>query len=448
MTAGLSWWNGRTRLLVFVFGGLLVLQRSDTLDLPKLVYLIAAVAIVVSSAVVTWQMRAIDDLSETGPWIAISIAFALVLAVSLPVALAHGIGFTPWLRAIAAYGLFAAAPLVAIDARRTVSAREAVGWTTLAGTLAAISFALYWVDYRQIAELPIAPLVLPSAQLAYAGFAVMVAFAFRSKRAVPWAIGAGLILGLLLISGTRTSFLLLAVPVILAIVAGREQWRQVGTATLVGIATTAAVVVLTIAALSNPITPPGPIIGAATTPPGSTSPDTTSNASPAPVTSGETARPELIGERLGSVGSVLSDPASGQSLKERIAQTQVAFSVFAADPLLGAGPGRVYAWTNVSGVPIESRSLDTPLMVAAEFGLLGILVCLALVGVFAWFIRLTARRIPGSPEYLCVVGLATTFGLTSLLGPPMDDKGAAYALALVLTIALSALASRSGHAEA
>lgn len=207
----------------------------------------------------------------------------------------------------------------------------------------------------------------------------------------------------------------------------------------VGAVTTGLVVVLTIAALSRPILPTlapsqGPTSSAASPP--------TSNPNVSPLAQA-TARPGLIGERLGSVGTIFVDAASGQSLRERIAQTQAAFLVFAADPLLGSGPGRLYAWTNSSGVRVEGYVLDTPLMIAAEFGLLGTVVLLALVGVFVWFIRLTRRTMGRGPEHLSVVGLATTFGLTSLLGPPMDDKGAAYALALVLTIALSVAAGTS-----
>ena len=420
------WWNGRTRMVVFVFGGLLVLQRSDTLDAPKLVYFAAAAAVVLSALIVMWRSRETQDFARFRPWIAISVAFGIMIVVSLPVAAAHGVGFTPWLRGVAAYGLFAVAPLVAFDARRVMSTREAVGWMTVAGALAAISFSIYWLQYRKIADLGIGPLVLPSAQLAFAGFAVTVAFSFRSRRPVPWAVAGGLILGALLVTGTRTTLLACAVPAVLAIVAGRSQWKQTGLALIVGAATASLMVALTIVALSNPMAPPG-----STVPPGLSA----------------TPRPELIGERLGSIGTLLTDPASGQSLTERIAQSQAAFDAFAADPLLGSGPGRMYVWTDSSGRRVESYSLDTPISIAAAFGLLGILVCLALVGVFGWFIRFYDRTIRRGAEYLCVVGLAVSFGLTSLLGPPMDDKGAAYALALVLTIALPAAVALTAHAQ-
>jgi predicted permease len=66
---------------------------------------------------------------------------------------------------------------------------------------------------------------------------------------------------------------------------------------------------------------------------------------------------------------------------------------------------------------------------------MGLLVGLATVGVFVWFC-LTAVTKRRSPAQLAFVGLAATFGLTSLLGPPMEDKGAAFALALILALAL------------
>jgi hypothetical protein len=436
------WWNGRTRMILFVFGGLIVLGRSDTLDPIKLAYLAAVAAVVVSAAIVAWQERQTREFASIQPWIAISLAVGAVVGVSLPVALAHGVAVGPWLRGAASYGLFAAAPLVAFDARRIISAREAVGWMAAAGALAAISFSIYWLDHRHIVELVVNPPVLPSAQLADAGFAVAVAFSFRSRHTVPWAVAGGLVLGALLITGTRTTFLVLAVVPILAIVAGRSHWRQVGRAILVGGAATSLVIVLTIAALNQPGSSPIPTPSARAT----TSTEPTAEASPPQATLSGTPRPELIGERLGSVWTVLSGQG-WQSLSERIAQTKVAFAAFAANPLLGSGPGRLYRWVDSSGLIVEVPNLDTPLMIAAEFGLLGVAIVLALIGVFAWFIRITGRATGLGPEHLSVVGLATTFGLTGLLGPPMDDKGAAYALALVLTIALTAPAQGRRRVE-
>jgi hypothetical protein len=436
-----------------VFGGLLVLQRSETLDAPKAAYLVAAAAVVVSAGIVLWQTWDTQDHSLIWPWIGISVAFMIMIAISLPVALAHGVGFTPWLRGAATYALFAAAPLVAFDARRVMSTREAVGWMTVAGGLAAVSFSIYWLQHRHIVELGIDPLVLPSAQLAYAGFAVAVAYAFRSSRAVPWAVTGGLILGALLITGTRTTFLLLAIPALLAVIVGRSHWKQTGMVIAIGGITTVAVFVVTIFALSNPIPPSGPTVptSSAGNSPAAASPAGTfgssSGGSAGPAAPQVTARPDLIGEHLGSVGTILVDPGSGQSLTERIAQTRTALVAFVADPLLGSGPGSIYTWTNSSGRIVQVSGLDTPFMIAAEFGLLGIVICLGLVGVFLWFIRLMGRTTGRSPERLSMVGLATSFGLTGLLGPPMDDKGAAYALALVLTIALTVVgAGKRDHA--
>lgn len=437
------WWNGRTRTVLFVFSGLIVLQSSDALDLAKLVYLVLAGAVVVSAAVVAVHRPDRYGLFGVRPWLAISVAIAIMIAISLAVAMGHGIGFTPWLRGVAPYALFAVAPLVALDARRVMSAHEAVVWTMLAGVLAAVSFSIYWLERRQIVDLGIDRLVLPSAQLAYAGFAVATAFALRSGRPVRWGVAAGLILGLLLITGSRTTLLLVVVAAILAIAVGHSEWRRTTRALVSGAATAGIVVAVTVAILSSQTLTlasprPGPAVSST---PG------TSNQSPASTKPDEAPRPDLIGERLGSVGQMVTDPASGQSLKERIAQTQAAFVAFAADPWLGSGPGRLYTWTNSSGVRIESYDLDTPLMVPAKFGLLGILVSIALIGAFAWFIRLTRRTIGRGPEHLSVVGLAVVFGLTSFLGPPMDDKGAAYALTLVMAIALPAVAAASQDAR-
>jgi hypothetical protein len=415
-------WNRRIRLVAYVFGGLLVLQRSDTLDSPKLVYFAVATATVLSSAWVAWRHRDEPGFAVMRPWIAISLAFAAMIAISLPVALSHGVAFTPWLRAVAPYGLFAAAPIVALDARRAIGRSEAIGWMILAATLAASSFSIYWVQHRQIADLGIEPPVLPSAQLAFAGFALAVAFAFGSSRSGRWAVLSGLILGAILITGARTTLLLLGVPAVLAVVAGRCRWKTTAVAIGIGALTTTLVLTLTIFALSSP----------------STSKTIVSDG-----TSAATARPGLIGEHLGSVTTVLADTASGQSLHERLAQTEAAFVAFAGDLVLGSGPGQVYSWTDSSGRTVDTRTLDTPLMIAAEFGLLGIAVLIGLVAVFAWFIRYLYRTVGPGPELLGFIGISTTFALTSLLGPPMDDKGAAFALCLLITVVLAPRTART-----
>ena len=82
-------WNGRTRLIVFVFGGLLTLQSSDALSLPKVFYLVVCGA-VVGAAV--WSVRDLwsDHRSPEWPWVVSSALFVALLAVSLPVALLGG----------------------------------------------------------------------------------------------------------------------------------------------------------------------------------------------------------------------------------------------------------------------------------------------------------------------------------------------------------------------
>jgi hypothetical protein len=423
-------WTGKSRTLLFVFGGLLVLQASDVLDVGKLIYLVVAVAVILSAAAVIWVSRGDADIKMMRPWLAVSAAFAVMLAISLPVALTHGTGIVPWVRNVASYGLFAAAPLIAIDARRSMTDREIVALTLAGGTLAAVSFSVAWLARRSIADFGIGHLLLPSAQFSFVAFAVGLAVATSARRVLPWCAVSGAILGLLLVTGTRTTLLLTPVILLLAAAAGRVAWKQVGSALFVTGCATAAVVVLVFVAVNsrqlgaNDAVLPVPSASAG---------DAVSSASALP--SSESPKSDSIGGHLGSIGELATNPASEQSLRERIAQSQVAFQAFLASPLLGSGPGQKYSWTNASGVHVESSMLDTPLMLPAAYGLVGIAVAGALVGTFFWFLRILGHSSRGRLGHLAFVGLAGVFGVTSILGAPMDDKGAAYGFALVLALA-------------
>jgi len=219
-------WNGRTRLILFVFGGLLTLQSSDELDLPKLLYLVAC-GLVVGSSV--WSMRDLrsDHGSPEWPWVVSSALFVALLAVSLPVALLGETGLVSWLRDASTYGLFAAAPIVAFDARRASSTRDLISLLIVAGLLASASFAVEWFARRSILLLPFDRLVLPTGQVASALFIVSVAWAFRGPR-IGWAGAtlAGFLLGVFLATGTRTTLILVVAPLVIAAALGRSAWRR------------------------------------------------------------------------------------------------------------------------------------------------------------------------------------------------------------------------------
>jgi peptidoglycan/LPS O-acetylase OafA/YrhL len=135
-------WNGATRALVVVFGGLLVLQSSDRLDVTKIGYLLVAGIATAGSVVSVWRARNEPSTIAMRPWLVASAVVLGLVALSVPVALAQGSTATNWLRDAAAYVLLGAAPWLAVDLARAASPRLILSAGLLAGLLGVASFAV------------------------------------------------------------------------------------------------------------------------------------------------------------------------------------------------------------------------------------------------------------------------------------------------------------------
>ena len=69
------------------------------------------------------------------PWLILSLLLLGLIALSLPVAIAHGTPITTWLRDAATYGLCAAAPVFALDAASSMRWRLVFSLTIVMGFL-------------------------------------------------------------------------------------------------------------------------------------------------------------------------------------------------------------------------------------------------------------------------------------------------------------------------
>ncbi|MEO8437415.1 MAG: hypothetical protein ABI562_03085, partial [Chloroflexota bacterium] len=167
--------HGVTRLAIIVFGGLVVLQSSPGLGPTKLAYLGLAAVIFGLSARRVWQLRDHPIFADARPWLLVSALLIIIIAISLPVSLAKGTPIAQWLRDTATYGLFAAAPIFALDAAASMRRGLVLGLTVVFATLGLLSFGIYWITLRNLAVLPIEQLVLPTASLPTVLF--LVAFA-------------------------------------------------------------------------------------------------------------------------------------------------------------------------------------------------------------------------------------------------------------------------------
>lgn len=417
--------DGRFRVAFVLFGGMLALQSSQNLDGTKLAYLVGTVICLVGALAALWHRRRTRALKLRFQWIASSIALAALISISFFVARGNGISITAWVRDVAAYGLFAAVPVFAMDAQASAPRKLLVGMLVLAGLLGGLSWAVEWLSRRHILDLPFARLAFPSGQLPGMLYLFAMATAFTTvHRRAAWVALAGVTLGLFLLTGTRASLLLLVGPLAMGALAGRARIRSsVRTVVLHGVVALAVVVAFQLA-LALPV-----ILGRAIEEPGSSEPG---NPSPA-----ATLGPSVLGDRIWSLPGLLGNPASDASFRERAAQYEAAWALFVSSPVIGVGPGHSIDWIDVSGYPRRESTADTPLVMPAKFGLLGILVFLGAVLAYGSTMRTALRRDRRSVVTLTLVG----YGVWTIVGIPLgfviEDKGASLALMLLLAVAFA-----------
>jgi hypothetical protein len=448
--------DGRILVLVVILGGLLTLQGSNNLEAPKVVYFLLAIAAVAGAvASAPWWLPRMGT-ATTRPWLIASASTVALLIVSLAVSRVHNTSFTSWLRDASAYALFAAAPILALACACRASRRWLVALLAVCGALASLSFAVEWISRRHLTSLPIDRIALPSETLAAALLALATALALAgASRRWWWAAMAGAVLGLFFITGSRSTLLLLAVPTGVAMFAGRP-WRGGAPVLMIELAMALAVFFageFGIAVANGNVSLPR--IGAAataqpsnptSTPTSPTSPTAATSAttpvptSPTAATAATTPAPDRLGQRISEIGTLITNPESDPSLQERLSQMKVAWQAFTSSPLLGVGPGYSFQWTNSGNKVVSTPTLDTPLIYLAKFGLLG-LVPLALFAAACLRLafELWRQRERVRIEYLTVVGFAFVLVVLGIQSFPFEDKGASFALILVLALGVSGL---------
>jgi O-antigen ligase len=351
---------------------------------------------------------------------------AVLVLISFPVARANGVPIENWVRDVAAYALFAAVAIFALDGQMSTPRKLLVAMLVVAGLLGGLSWAVEWLHRREILDLPFARLVFPSAQLPGLLYLFAMATALTAdRRRLVWATLAGLTLGLFLLTGTRSSLLLLIGPVAMVAIVG---WGQVRSSAQIivlhAIAAGALVVAFQIA-----LAIPAALEQRSPSEPGSAEPAATSI-------------PDVLGDRFGSLPTVLGNVGGDASIRERVAQYKAAWRLFLSSPIVGVGPGHAIDWIDVSGYPRSGFAVDTPLVMPAKFGVFGVLVFLGIAVAYGSTVRTALLEDRRSAVTLTLVafGILVTVGLP--LGFPVEDKGTSLALMLLLSLALAESSER------
>jgi O-antigen ligase len=391
--------DARARILFLVFGGLLTFQSSGDLSGLKLAYL-GGILVAFAGVVLGYsrRRRAVTHALSM-PLLRVSIVFFLLLVLSFVIAATNGVPHPVWLRDAAPYFLFASAPIFALDAEASLGHRTLVAILIAAGMVATLSFAIAWLERRDIADLPIARLAFPSLFLPGALFSYSLSAVLNTgQRRAPWLAAAAAVFALLLATGTRATLVLLAAP--LGVLIGSRRHFAVRSLRLVFLAPVSLAMILLIAYSVIQFT----------------------NAST-----------EIVEKRI-SVFQATGDRAADSSYSERIEQTNAAWSVFKKNVLFGAGPGTHFEWRTTNGEERSSFVLDTPVTFPAKFGIVGLGAIAALILGSASFLRSAFRFHHPRIETLALVGYTGVAIAGSVLTPPFEDKG--FSLGLILLLAL------------
>jgi O-antigen ligase len=408
--------SARVRFVVVVFGALAVFQSSEELNSSKLLYLFALGISFGAALVRLPRLAGTPAFLDLRPLLRASVVtFALVVA-SLPVSVLNGVPQKAWLRDVAPYVMVACAPVFAIDAQASMSARTLQRLLVVGGTLGALGFTAQWLTNRAIADLSFVPVGLPTLLLASTVFAYgMAVLLHGDRRRLAWAALTALVFAMLISTGTRTAFVLLAAP--LAIVVGSHQRLAQRTIRLVVAAPLIALLVFLGAQA---------ILG---------------------VTNAD--REALAGRT--SLLFATGDTSTDQSYIDRLAQNAASWEAFRSSPIVGTGPGVPIIWSNSFNEVQESAVVDSPVSFLAKFGLIGVVAAAFLVvGYVATLRALRARTGTPTIVQLALIGFGAIIAAWSLLQNPYEDKGFAIGLTLLLAVGAreaSDAAASSGRAH-
>jgi len=389
------------RIMFLIFGGLLVFQSSDELTPPKMLFLMGAGVSVVAATVRAQQSTDDPVYPDIEPLLRASRAFVFLIIVSLPVSMAHGTTPVAWLRDVAAYVLFAAAPLLAFDAYSGFSSRALRRLLVVAGLAGSLAFAAQWLSRRGIVSISDV-IGLPTFLLGAALFSYALAVVLEGeRRRLAWLALAALILAGFASTGTRGAVVFLAAPV--AIVLGTRQHQARRSVRLL-VVLPAAVFLVALGILTVVRTT------------GADSDVLSSRA--------------RLAYRTGGSGD--------QSYSERRLQSQASWKLFKQSPIVGVGPGYPISWVDNSGTETSAPTVDSPVSYLAKFGLLGLWPLALLVWAFRLVLkRMQARTGGRSIPQLALIGFAGVVVAWSVLHVPFEDKGIASGFLLLLAIALS-----------
>ena len=389
------------RLCLTVGGGLLVLQSSESLNASKLAYLGVLAICIAAAAIRAPTLLREDWAAPLVPTVKVSIGYALYLGMTSFVAITHGVRSELWLRDILPYALLAAAPVLALDAASTITRKGASNFVVIIGIVAPLGFAADWLSRRGVSSLPVGRVVLASIALCVVPFAYFLVLPMLRVKRARWLFLPAGIFAVLVATGTRSSFVLLAG--FLGIIGSRRKVRvdamRAASMLIIGCGLVALVVPIIVRATVND--------------------------------------DNFLRQRVDSTLGFLNG-GQDQSAVYRASAYAYSAKVFRQNPILGVGPGGI--------LRSADQNLDTPLAIPAKFGIIGSTVLLGFLGsICAAFFR--ARRQSGWSVVQTTARVTFMVFVAAIpFGALVEDKGFVFSVLLLMVLLCVDLRTGTGSA--
>lgn len=386
------------RLAMFILGGLALMGGSSGLGPTKIAY---ALIVVACFAISWWRItHPADDRHRLVTRLALYAAAVMLVAIILASVVGYSVGYEPTLIAQDAftYVLIAVAPIVGLDAGTSGNSRAVHTLTVAAGSVAAISWAVWWLARRGSSIGGLERLTMVTSFLGFAAVAIALVMAVnaRTVRArVLWG-AFGIAVPLVYILAGSRSMIVFALGLVGLVGAARfGRLPPVRALLLAAVAFGIALVTIPVVILA---VPDGP----------------------------------RILERFTRTFALIENDslASDGSAIERARAYDFTRVLFEQSPLLGQGFGHTYP--SVSGETAGDLKVDSPLLILSKFGIIGTLAVLAFL-VLIWLMIRTQRG-PGDlrlGETVLQVFLWISV-FRAIFVAPTEDKGFAYAIALMV----------------
>jgi hypothetical protein len=388
------------RATVVIIGGMLVLGAGSDVSTNKIVY---AAAVLLCSAISAYRLLIEPPIWAHlfRPLIALGSVFFCLFVISTLLGVQGGTPIESVVRQAIFYLLIIAAPIIGIDAGRSMKPGTVYRIIWIVGIVAAVGFATDWLTRRGVSSLDFGRIVLSSLVLPAFTFAVALVHAPLVKGAslrVFWMAPIVVIPVAMLVTGTRTNLIIFVA--VIGVVGALSRFRVplhrmsilIGAGLLAG-------------ALIFPV-----------------------------VVNSVMSRPEFIQQRMQALIQVLSgDLTSDQSYSFRNAQNDLAVRSVLESPLFGHGVGY--------GI---DQTLDTPLATVMKLGVLGTISLLSFLVVAAALINKSGKLHGFSAAHTAMRGLMLVLVCSIPFGTPFEDRGFGFTLVLVFTAVAAELTGRSG----